>query len=282
MPRESEEALERLLTGLSDLEVREMCLAALRQWRRERPGLDSFSMHGELGRYFVPLLVARRDAAHADANALKEAFITARDKPRMQPVVEFMAWFIRAGLGFPQGAGADNFPVRFRLTRAGSRLLDTAEDHPLVPGSIQRMVARCTNMPAEIASLFADAHACIDYGLLRPAVATMGLAYEVAIEAVADALIALTLLAPDVADASAARRLTAVRTYYDGLPVPRPPQERDDHLAIGLALDYANALRRRRNDASHTLPTYGFDDRAETEELLVSALRHVPNLWRLR
>ena len=58
--------------------------------------------------------------------------------------------------------------------------------------------------------------------------------------------------------------------------------ERDDRFAVHAAYQFADALRRRRNDAAHTTPTYGFDDRQETEELLVSAGRHLPNLWSLR
>lgn len=280
--RESFETVERLLTNLSDLEVRADRLAALRSWRAAHPRGATFSLHGDLGLHLVPLLAARRGETGLNANDLKEVFVDPVAKPWMAGVVEFITWLARAGLVVPFGHGQNELPIRMRLTRAGGRLLDATVDHPLVPGAIQRMRARCTNMPAEIESLFADAQACIDHGLLRPAVTTMGLAYEAAIESVADSLIGQTLLPADVADASPARRLTAVRTYYDGLQVPRTPQERDDHLAIGLALDYANTLRRRRNDAVHTAPTYGFDDRPETEQLLVSALWHVPNLWRLR
>jgi hypothetical protein len=60
------------------------------------------------------------------------------------------------------------------------------------------------------------------------------------------------------------------------------PQERDDRFAAHAAYEFADMLRRRRNDASHTAPTYGFEDRGEAEELIVSAGRHLPNLWRVR
>ena len=49
--------------------------------------------------------------------------------------------------------------------------------------------------------------------------------------------------------------------------------------AAAAAYDFADALRRRRNDAAHPRPKYGFEDRTEVEELLVSALRHLPGLW---
>jgi hypothetical protein len=55
------------------------------------------------------------------------------------------------------------------------------------------------------------------------------------------------------------------------------------HGALGLALpyDFADQLRRRRNDAAHTTPKYDFEDREEAEEFLVSAGRHLPNVWRM-
>jgi hypothetical protein len=46
-------------------------------------------------------------------------------------------------------------------------------------------------------------------------------------------------------------------------------------------LDFSDDLRRRRNDASHTKPRFGFESRAEIDELLVAAGRQLPVLWRL-
>ena len=43
---------------------------------------------------------------------------------------------------------------------------------------------RTQRRSAEIASLLADAHACVDQGLLRPAVTVLGVAYEFAVEEV--------------------------------------------------------------------------------------------------
>ena len=51
------------------------------------------------------------------------------------------------------------------------------------------------------------------------------------------------------------------------------PQERDDRFATRAAYDFADQLRRRRNDASHTAPTYGFEDREEAEGVPVAYFR---------
>jgi hypothetical protein len=57
--------------------------------------------------------------------------------------------------------------------------------------------------------------------------------------------------------------------------------DREHQFAADAACDFADQLRRRRNDGVHTTPTYGFEDREEAEEFLVSAGRHLPHLWRM-
>jgi hypothetical protein len=117
---------------------------------------------------------------------------------------------------------------------------------------------------------------------MRPAIVLLGVAYEVAVESVVDALIARGVLATTVADKKAAGRIAEVKAVIDRVMPGGTPQERDDRFAAHAAYEFADMLRRRRNDASHTAPTYGFEDRGEAEELIVSAGRHLPNLWRVR
>ncbi len=117
---------------------------------------------------------------------------------------------------------------------------------------------------------------------MRPAIVLMGVAYEVAVEAVVETLVARNVLDAAVAEKKAAARISAVKAKIDTVLPSSTVQERDDRFAAHAAYDFADALRRRRNDASHTAPTYGFDDRAETEEFLVSAGRHLPSLWSVR
>jgi hypothetical protein len=271
------------LDGLSDLEVRELCIAALRQWHARWPDRDQFSMHGDLGGDLLPLL-AQRKAAHplgAEAvNTLREVFIdsAALNASWMRGVVEFMVWLVRAGLAWPLGALVNQFPITLRLTGTGARLLALAEDHPLLPQFVQRIGGRCPGLPDDVLSLLSDAGACLDNGLMRPAVVLMGVAYEVAVEHLVDALVGRGVLQAGAQNGRAAARITSIRNELETLFPGRAPV--DARSAAAQALDFADQLRRRRNDASHTQPTYGFEDRAEVEELLVSAGRHLPNLWR--
>ena len=297
MNREHIAAVERLLTGLSDIEVRELCLQALRQCRAERAAMrrpveTALSLPGHLGLHVVPLLAKRkgetlpalngeRYPGFEQANQMKEAFIKCLGEPWMSSVLEFVVWFTRAGLGVPLAAGGEPYPITIRLTRAGERLLDQAADHPLLPGAIERTCSRCADLPDDVIGLLADARACVDHGLLRPAISVLGVAYEVAIESVGESLITKSVLVATVADAGAAVRIREVKAKIDSVLPAGTMQERDDRFATHAAYDFAHALRRRRNDASHTTPSYGFDDRGETEELFVSALRHLPNLWRM-
>jgi hypothetical protein len=197
----------------------------------------------------------------------------------MAPFIEFLSWFERAGLGV-----ALNHPYRWRLTRAGLRLLAATDDHPLLPGFVDRVVTRCAGLPADVQALLADARACIDAGLVRPAIVLMGVAYEVAIEHITASLVKRGLLPTSAEDESAAKRIASVRSQVSRvMPASKPmtSQERDDIYAVEAACDFANQLRRRRNDAAHTTPKYGFENREEAEELLTSAGRHLPNLWRM-
>lgn len=64
-----------LLEGLSDLEIRSLCLQALRQIHARHPTEDQITMHGHLGRELVPLLEERKGLAAGDLNADKERFL---------------------------------------------------------------------------------------------------------------------------------------------------------------------------------------------------------------
>lgn len=80
----------------------------------------------------------------------------------------------------------------------------------------------------------------------------------------------------------AAERIAAIRQEIDKIMPGKGAQRSEQRYAAHAACDFADQLRRRRNDASHAAPTYGFGDREEIEEFLVSAGRHLPNLWRLQ
>ncbi len=87
------------------------------------------------------------------------------------------------------GAPTNGFPYWLLLTQAGLRFIDATEDHPLRPGFMDRLIARCPGLPDEVTSLLTDARRCLDAGLMRPAIVLMGVAYEVAVERVAESLV---------------------------------------------------------------------------------------------
>jgi hypothetical protein len=147
-------------------------------------------MHGTLGVELVPLLAARKGLPAGDVNTLKETFVDATNEPWMGGIVEFLSWLTRAGLAWPLGAPVNGLPITLRLTRAGVRLLGLEEDHPLLPGFVERIGARCPGLPHGVLALLGDARTCLDHGLMRPAIVLLGVAYEVAVESVVDALIA--------------------------------------------------------------------------------------------
>jgi hypothetical protein len=272
--------MKALLSGLSDVEVRETCLEALRAWHRKHPGETQAALHGALGRELVPLLQQRRGSSAVTAMP-HEALIDAVTEDGMGAFAEFVNWFVRAGFAWPLGALANQYPITLHLTKAGLRFLDGTPDHPLLPGFVDRLTKRCPNLPDDVQSLLVDARSCLDHALMRPAIQLIGVAYEVAVEHVVDSLIAKATLPAAVADHKAALRIAAVKGAIDHVMPATTLQEKEDRFAVHVAYDFADQLRRRRNDAAHTAPRYDFSDREEGEEFLVSAGRHLPNIWKM-
>ena len=235
------QAAKTLLETLSTEEVRTLGIEALRQWRR-RPILpprdpyrvgpppapdpmtaesrNIFQVHGDLGIAFVRVLAERKQAQGIAPNKVKEAFINDEilNADWMAGFVEFLWWLLRAGLAVElRREHRDQFALRdyptvLRLTERGARMLDDPDpdDNPMVPGCLDRIRLRCPDLPDGVLALLADGRACLDVGLLRPAVVMMGVAYELAIEAVIGAMINKQLLPANTLDRQAAARLRAV------------------------------------------------------------------------
>lgn len=263
-----------LLKGRSSREVRELCITCLRNWRQKNPTQRRFPMH-DLANELVPLVMPRPSVPH-DGLDLTQAFTT----PGMESVAEFLAWFVGAGFAWPFGP-ENKGPGSLYLTDAGLAFIRPGREHPLLPDFVDRLVRRCPNLADDVTSLIMDARTCLEHRLMRPAIVLMGVAYEVAIEHVVDSLVARALLPAAAADARAAARIRTIKGIVDTAFPGRAPEETEVRAAVHAAYDFADQLRQRRNDASHTSPRYDFEDREEAEEFLVSAGRHLPNLWRM-
>ena len=287
--QQQKDRVRELLDGIDAAEIRELSIEAMRIWWRSgyRNGQLIYALHGDHGRALVPLLFARKRQplpGPEELNGLKEPFIDAQHEPWMAHYLEFVWWFVSGGFAIPLSGQNSNF-ISFRLTARGAAFLDAAEPelHPYLPGFVDRIRTRCPGLPAEVLSLLNDSQRCIDRMLLRPAIVMMGVAYELAIEAVATALVGRNALPANAIDpnTSPARRISDIRGVIDNVMPGTTPRERDDRFTVHRAYQFADDLRRRRNDASHTRPAYGFEDRAEVEEFYVSAGRMLPSIWRL-
>lgn len=78
-----------------------------------------------------------------------------------------------------------------------------------------------------------------------------------------------------------AGRIDAVLKAIESAPMKALVTSGDKRKALTAAFEFSERLRLRRNDAAHTTPAYGFADVDEVEEFLVSATRHLPELWSL-
>jgi len=293
---ESRRALRDLLAELSDVELRVMCVEALRRWRTKRgpyswqdpiwtPDYETFSMHGDFGPHVLSLLAERKGTKLRDdeVQVMKERFGDGLSNEWMTGVAEFVWWLIRAGLAVDTERTAKRFyPQKLRLTRRGvSWLSSTEADDPLLPGFLDRIRVRCPALPEGVVSLLVDARACLDHTLHRPAVVLMGVAYELAIETVVGELVNKNLLPSGSGDKLPAEKIARVKTFIAGPDVKHILTESDEVRAASAAYDFADTLRLRRNDAAHTTPAFDFSHRSETEEFLISAGRHLPGIWSL-
>ena len=294
----------RLLENVSDAEVRALGNEALRRWRKREPPKQGkpieryagtvFQLHGDLGVEMVKLLAELKGVPHVDANALKEPFQDdeAMFREWMNGVAEFIWWLVRAGLAVEHTYGnksqdpskykARVFPTSMRLTTRGVRLLDSAEDDPLLPGFLDRIQLRCPGLPDGVIALLVDARACLDQSLRRPAVVLMGVAYELAIEEAVQRLEVKGLVKDKTIEAEAGVRLKRIRELFrTEEKIKHVFPDRDHRRRAEAAYDFADVLRLRRNEAAHTRPAYDFEHAGEVEEFLVSAGRHLPALWSL-
>jgi hypothetical protein len=273
---EQRKSVQGLLAGLSAGEVAAVGLEALRRWWRGRPD-DSltFQLHGDFGRQFV-LVVGEQKQLTVDAHSWKEPFLYDQHEPWMADVNEFLWSLTRAGFVVPLLHGAvetAGYPVQMRVTRAGARLLAATGDELVLPDGPERARRRCPGLSDSVFLHILDARACIDHALARPAVVLLGLAYETAIEEVVQKLIERSVLGEDVERHKAAKRIAAVRQWLNAR------RDSEAKFAAIAAWAFADDLRRRRNDGSHTRPAYDFTDDSEVHELFVSALRSLPALW---
>jgi hypothetical protein len=293
----AEDQVRRVLEGKSATQVRALCIEALRRWHngetrglpRERrvvatplghpqpddtPTPRRFQMHGDLG-----VLVLR---AHSEATGeavlpdAKEVFLEGQNLPFMEPVMEFVWWMVRAGLARPELG--QHILGGLYVTDAGLRFLASAGDHPLQPGFLDRLRKRYPDMDEEVLILIEDAQSCLEFRLLRPAVVLLGVAYEKAIEVILLHFAAFGLTS--VKTVPAAHANERISTFKKLLP--KLELSKDDLRMATAAIDFADELRARRNDGSHTTPRWPFDDTTEVEELILSAARHVPALWQVK
>lgn len=298
--------LMQLLDGVTPAMLRALGIAALRSWRQkprtgyqrdavERPSLDVFSLN-EFGIELIPLLAEHKSVANPHNPAMLLAFVNdqAMNTAWMGSVLEFLWWLERAGLAVPTAFGKKEhhedrdyehqhrwYPTTMRLTARGARLIDGSDNHPMLPGFLDRIRERCPGLSEGVIALLVDARACCDHSLMRPAVVLMGVAYELAIEQIVDALVTKGFVLPNTADQKPAERIQRIRTLLSSDRAKGILPDSDARKVARMAYDFAEDLRQRRNEAAHTSPTFDFDHTEETEEYLVSAGRHLPALWSL-
>jgi hypothetical protein len=267
-----------LIGALDVRALRDATLEALRAWSASHPTSAIVQIHDP---GFGPVLlanIAQSAKRPVPEPSAKEVLLSCQADPRLKRLVEVLWALTRAGILLPVAPADRGFFGTIGVTEAGLKLLQSNADHPLAPAFVDRVQRRCPNLADEVVTHLEDAEACREVGLSRPAVILLGLGYEEAIEKVLGVLMIKALVNKILPKAN--ERIDQVRKALSAIKQAKLINDEEEEAAAA-ALNFADLLRRRRNDGSHTKPRYPFDDTEEIEELLRSAGRHLPGLWRL-
>lgn len=277
--RDRHEALKEVLRKYNYRQTWTLCVQALRAMRSKGDKRSTVRWAlGTLEHELYPLMCEPLDIDHRSLANLSSVL----PEDDGANVLEFLLWLERAGLAYHLGRGsAGNYVEWIRFLPAGLKFFDaTTDESPYAHDWTARMQKQCAGLTDEIISLLDDARACFDRRLLRPAVALLGVAFEASFAEVHDALVStygvkMTPAKPQKANEYIAAVRSAIATR-----IPPGPAYKDQCAAAESACDFADDLRRRRNDASHPggKPIVDAD---EVDELFLQAGRKLPHLWQL-
>lgn len=273
-----ERDLLELFGSLSARELRAVCLDSLRDLvPREKPVVKPVTLGPAVVRAAAHL--KGRSAEQAEAMAGKWVHCVQQLKPELLGVAGFLWSLVGAGLAVP-GANPDGWHVpTIVLTREGWEFVNSGDLHPLQPGAVERVKTACPGIPAQVLDLLTDASACLAHGLVRPAIALLGFAYEATIDEVLDQLDTKGYLQNVKIPWGAGDRLKLLRSK---LAIVLPdPAKKEERQRAELACDLAEKIRDRRNEASHPkLFTGAVHD--EVADYLTSGFRRLPDLWAIQ
>jgi hypothetical protein len=105
----------------------------------------------------------------------------------------------------------------------------------------------------------------------------LGIAFETAVERVLLHLASKALTdAQKIRRSEAGERIAHLKKLLNKLRFTG-----EQRRLAEAAVDFADHLRERRNDAAHTKPKWPLTSPEEIEEVVVSAGRHLPHLWEI-
>jgi hypothetical protein len=277
---EHERNFAELLAGLTDRQVREFCIEAMRRVRRTGDKASTVRLDpSTLQRELVAVLREHHNRKHENHVPLASLLMHVAED-WATPILEFFVWLERSGLAFRYGGTVGEPIQRIRLLPAGLRFFDSNDDaHPLTPGWADRLRRRCPKLTDDSFDLLVDSHECFERELLRASIALLGLVFESVTDDAYNAMIASGLALSAPVPNNASRRLASVRA---GATLKFPGNaNREARNSAEHACDFADRLRQRRNDAAHRRAAFAFGDRQEVEEFLIMAALELPALHTL-
>lgn len=174
--------------------------------------------------------------------------------------LHFWRWMEQAGFAMEYDRNEQN--PRWAIADLGIRRLDS--EHPLRPGTVERLWAQFGDDHEDSLARLEDAITCLEAGLYRAAVVLLGLSYEELVKLLHERL------DPKAKAYNALDRQKQVRKRVENAPNSEPKER-----ALA-ALNVADSIREERNDAAHKAASEW--EATEVDELLADGLRSYAKL----
>lgn len=271
------------LAGVDEQRVREAFLAGLVALHKRHPrrAFEYGDVVAEVAKALVPNTApeALADWVSTQQHLKAGPGPGAEDYPDNRKLHAAVWSLIGQGLAFPRLQNANDVVTvkRLSLTAKGELIVDRLDHHPRHPGFIRRFRESAPTATDEVVAHLEDAVACLEAGLLRPALMMLGVVNERTIAITHAALVHEQKLSPPGARPPARTLLgeieKVVRAWKQG------GGKAEDQHRLTMAIAAAETIRVERNEAAH--PSKRVDDVGQVESMAMSAASMLPVLWEL-
>jgi hypothetical protein len=137
---QDEQNFAALLSGLTDRQVREFCIEAVRRVRKQGDKASTVRLDPTTIQYELVKILREHHNKQNEAHVPVSSLLFSLNSDWATPILEFFVWLEQSGLVFRYGGTVGEPVQRIRLLPAGLRFFDSNDEaHPFVPGWAERL-----------------------------------------------------------------------------------------------------------------------------------------------